>query len=60
MNLQIIQAENIYNQMGPHGFLRFGGHNLLPVDASKIGSIPASFSSSFYVQGDWLWEYVNN
>ena len=62
--VQIIQIENLYN--AAHGYLRtglgrnannepFGGHFLNPSDMPNIGLIPANFSSSFYVKGDWIW-----
>jgi RHS repeat-associated protein len=58
-NLQIIQAENIYNQT--QGYLRSGihgqagGHYLLQSDKPNVGNIPANFRSSFFVEGDWVW-----
>ncbi len=60
-DLQVIQIENIYNRM--HGFLRAGtvdepngGHGLHYDDIPKVGEIPANLSSSYYINGDWIWQ----
>jgi len=50
-NLQVIQAENLYNRM--NGFLRSGltgqpgDHGLLQKDMPKVGNIPSSYRSSW-------------